>query len=55
MYLTEEPSGDLPGLEDLGITPVTVEEAALFILRRYRSFFDFSKPIDEIEHSTTAK
>ncbi|XP_003390219.1 PREDICTED: NADH dehydrogenase [ubiquinone] 1 alpha subcomplex subunit 9, mitochondrial-like [Amphimedon queenslandica] len=49
MYLSEEPSGDLPGLEDLGITPITVEEAALFILRRYRGFFDFGKSVDEIE------
>ena len=49
MYLSEEPSGELPGLEDLGITPIPIEEQALFILRRYRSFFDYSIPIDEID------
>jgi hypothetical protein len=49
--MTEELSGDLPGLEDLGITPVTVEDSALPILRRYRSAFHFNKPIDDIEHS----
>ena len=47
--MTEELTGNLPGLEDLGVTPTTVEDSALTILRRYRSFIHFNKPVDDIQ------
>ena len=48
LHLSNTPTPGLPGLEDVGITPCTLEEKALTILRRFRDFLDFDKSIDEI-------
>ncbi|XP_053110434.1 NADH dehydrogenase [ubiquinone] 1 alpha subcomplex subunit 9, mitochondrial isoform X2 [Hemicordylus capensis] len=37
-HITDMKFPDLPGLEDLGITPTTVEQKAIEVLRRHRNF-----------------
>ena len=37
----------LPGLEDLGITPSTVEQKAIEILRRHRRFRYLEADLDD--------
>ena len=42
-------SGDLPGLEDVGVSPSTVEDQVIAVVRRYRSQGTFYKSIDETD------
>ena len=53
-HLSNRPTPGLPGLEDLGVTPQSVETKALAMLRRYRNFLDFNKPIDDIQPTTSS-
>lgn len=43
----------LPGLEDLGITPSTVEQKAIEILRRHRRFRYLEADLDETKPAKT--
>lgn len=43
----------LPGLEDLGITPFTVEQKAIEILRRHRRFRYLEADLDETKPAKT--
>lgn len=43
----------LPGLEDLGITPSTVEQKAIEILRRHRRFRYLEADLDEAKPAKT--
>lgn len=43
----------LPGLEDLGITPSTVEQRAIEILRRHRRFRFLEADLDETKPAKT--
>ena len=40
-------SGDLPGLEDVGVSPDSVEDHVLAIVRRFRALGSYNTPIDE--------
>jgi hypothetical protein len=57
LHLSNVPTSGLPGLEDLGVTPTTLDSMAITILRRYRDFLDFDKSIDDINPppASTAK
>lgn len=44
---------ELPGLEDLGITPSPVEQKAIEILRRYRKFRDLDAELVETKPAKT--
>ena len=54
LHLTNRPTPGLPGLEDLGITPQSIETKALATLRRYRAFLDFNKSLDDIQPTTSS-
>lgn len=43
----------LPGLEDLAITPSTVEQKAIEILRRHRRFRYLEAELDETQPAKT--
>lgn len=43
----------LPGLEDLGITPASVEQKAIEILRRHRRFRDLEAELVETKPAKT--
>lgn len=43
----------LPGLEDLGITPATVEQKAIEILRRHRRYRYLEAQLDETKPAKT--
>ena len=43
----------LPGLEDLGITPSSLEQKAVEILRRHRSFRNLKADQDDIMPAKT--
>eukprot|EP00731_Ephydatia_muelleri_P024803 Em0016g1074a len=49
MYLSNVPTPDLPGLEDLGIAPTPVEDKCIAVMRRYRGFLDYNKPVDDVQ------
>ena len=49
LHMSNEVTPGLPQLEDVGVTPVALEEKALTFLRRYRDFLDFNRPVDELE------
>ena len=53
-HLSNRPTPGLPGLEDLGITPQSVETKALATLRRFRDFLDYNKPIEDIQPTTSS-
>jgi len=46
-FITEEVNEDAHTFEDLGITPVNINDAALPILRRHRSYYHWSHKKDE--------
>lgn len=48
LHLSDTPHEDLPGLEDLGVTPTLVEDVAIATVRRYRNFYTYNKPIDDV-------
>lgn len=52
-HLTDMRYPGLPGLEDLGITPATVEQKAIEILRRHRRFRYLESELDETKPATT--
>lgn len=43
----------LPGLEDLGITPATVEQKAIEILRRHRRYRYLEADLEEAKPAKT--
>ncbi|XP_075875306.1 NADH dehydrogenase [ubiquinone] 1 alpha subcomplex subunit 9, mitochondrial [Nelusetta ayraudi] len=52
-HLTDMRYPGLPGLEDLGITPATVEQKAIEILRRHRRFRYLESDLDETKPAKT--
>ncbi|KAM9377968.1 NADH dehydrogenase [ubiquinone] 1 alpha subcomplex subunit 9, mitochondrial isoform 2-T2 [Pholidichthys leucotaenia] len=52
-HVTDMKYPGLPGLEDLGITASTVEQKAIEILRRYRSFRYLETELDETKPAKT--
>ena len=54
LHHSNVPTSGLPGLEDLGVSPTLLESNAIAILRRYRDFLDFDKPIDDINQPPQA-
>ena len=48
LHLSDTPHEDLPGLEDLGVTPTPLEDVAIATVRRYRNFYTYNKPIDDV-------
>ena len=48
LHLSDTPHEDLPGLEDLGVTPTPVEDVAIATVRRYRNFYTYNKPVDDV-------
>lgn len=48
LHLSDAPHEDLPGLEDLGVTPTPMEDVAIATVRRYRNFYTYNKPIDDV-------
>ncbi|CAJ1057220.1 NADH dehydrogenase 1 alpha subcomplex subunit 9%2C mitochondrial [Notolabrus celidotus] [Xyrichtys novacula] len=52
-HLTDMKYPGLPGLEDLGITPSTVEQKAIEILRRHRGFRYLEADLDEAKPAKT--
>ena len=48
LHLSDTPHEDLPGLEDLGVTPTPLEDVAIATVRRYRDFYTYNKPIDDV-------
>lgn len=49
MYLSNVPTPGLPGLEDLGVPPTPVEDKCIAVMRRYRGFLDYNKPVDDVQ------
>ncbi|NP_001082699.1 NADH:ubiquinone oxidoreductase subunit A9 L homeolog [Xenopus laevis] len=55
-HTTDKKFPDLPGLEDLGIVPVSVEQKAIEVLRRHRRYrwleadLDEAKPANTVNH-----
>ncbi|XP_002740593.1 NADH dehydrogenase [ubiquinone] 1 alpha subcomplex subunit 9, mitochondrial-like [Saccoglossus kowalevskii] len=48
-HTTEEVTPGMPGLEDLGVTPTSLEAAAIFGLRRHRAAKHFEEAVEEAE------
>jgi len=55
LHLSNLPTPGLPGLEDVGVAPVSVESNTITMLRRYRDFLDFNKPIEDIHPATPSQ
>ena len=49
LHLSDKTEQDLPGLEDLGVDPTRLEDAAITVLRRYRNFYSYNKSLDDLE------
>ncbi|XP_065836060.1 NADH dehydrogenase [ubiquinone] 1 alpha subcomplex subunit 9, mitochondrial-like [Oscarella lobularis] len=47
-HLSDTLTPNTPGLEDLGVDPMPIEEVALSVLRRHRDFFHFNESLDDI-------
>ena len=52
LHLSNAATPGLPGLEDVGVAPTALEDKALTVLRRFRDFLDFNRPVDELEAPT---
>jgi uncharacterized protein YbjT (DUF2867 family) len=49
LHLSNEATPGVPRLEDVGVSPLALEDKALPILRRYRDFLHFDRSLDELE------
>ena len=49
LHLSNEATPGVPRLEDVGVSPVALEEKALPLLRRYRDSLHFDRSLDELE------
>ena len=49
LHLSNKATPGVPRLEDVGVSPLALEDKALPILRRYRDFLHFDRSLDELE------
>ncbi len=42
-YLSEKPSSSAPTIEDLGVKPLKIDDAAIAMLRRHRDMYTFEE------------
>lgn len=47
LHLSNTPTPEVPTLEDLGVTPMALEDKAISFVRMYRDFLDVDRPIEE--------
>ena len=48
-YLSNDINEEMPTFEDLNITPVSLNVAALDILRRHRDYYNYSEALSDDE------
>ncbi|XP_078582501.1 NADH dehydrogenase [ubiquinone] 1 alpha subcomplex subunit 9, mitochondrial-like isoform X2 [Branchiostoma floridae x Branchiostoma japonicum] len=51
---TDETTAGVPGLEDLGVTPTSLEAGAISVLRRHRIHRWYEEAVDDIQPAKTA-
>lgn len=47
MFMSEEPSGNCPGLADLDVTPSDMDAAVISFMRRFRNWVHELRSVDE--------